>query len=128
MFIECLPPKTNGSLVSVVFPDAVRPSRITSLIPAGSFTASQWANAVLASDDVARIILDLSPFVVFVYPVGATTPSYPNLSEALRTARQLEAVGHHISAIKNDTTILEGVKLRAMLGERPQRPSLFPSP
>jgi hypothetical protein len=70
--------------------------------------------------------IDLSPFVVFVYPVGATTPSYPNLSDALRTARQLEAVGHHISAIKNDTTILEGVKLRAMLGERPQRPSLFP--
>jgi hypothetical protein len=71
--------------------------------------------------------LDLSPFVVFVDPVGATTPSHLNLTMAIEAARRLEASDHHICAIKNDTTILEGAKLRAVLGVRPKRPSLFPS-
>jgi hypothetical protein len=69
--------------------------------------------------------LDLSPFVIFVDPVGPTAPSYPNVSETLRAASQLEVAGHHIRAIKNDTTILKSAKLRAVLGEPPKRPPLF---
>jgi hypothetical protein len=69
--------------------------------------------------------LDLSPFVIFVDPVGATTPSYFNISEALNVARLLDAAGHHVRAIRNDNTILKGAKLRTALGEPPKRQSLF---
>ena len=46
----------NGGSVSVVFPDAVRPSKITSLTPARNLTLSQAAKVVLTSDDDARIV------------------------------------------------------------------------
>jgi hypothetical protein len=70
--------------------------------------------------------LDLSPFVIFVDPVGPTTPSFPNLTMAVERARQLEAASHRIQSIRNDTKILKGAKLRVLLGEPPERPSLFP--
>jgi hypothetical protein len=36
-----------------------------------------------------------------------------------------EQTGIHIHSIKSDTVILEGTKLRAVLGKRPELPSLF---
>jgi hypothetical protein len=69
--------------------------------------------------------IDMSPFVIFLDPEGRSA-DHPNLDEALRAARRLQEVGHHIRAIKNETTIFEGAALRSMLGEPPKRPSLFP--
>lgn len=70
--------------------------------------------------------VDLSPFVIFIDPVGPTTPSYSNLTMAVKAARQLQAASHRIHAIRNDSTIFEGAKLFALLGKPPERPSLFP--
>ena len=69
--------------------------------------------------------LDLSSFVISIDPVGATEPRYPNLAMAVEAARQLEAASHHIQSIRNDTMIFQGAKLRSLLGDRPERPSLF---
>jgi hypothetical protein len=69
--------------------------------------------------------LDLSPFVIFVDPVGPTEPRYPNLTMAVETARRLEVASHRVQSIRNDTTIVKGAKLRSLLGEPPERPPLF---
>ena len=69
--------------------------------------------------------LDFSPFIIFIDPVGQTEPRYLNLTMAVEAARQLEVASHRVHSIRNDTIVLKCAELRALLGEPPERPSLF---
>jgi hypothetical protein len=87
MFVDGLPSNVKGRFVSVVFPDEVSPSKITSSIPVRHSTTSHCANAVLTSDDDARIVLGLVIAPTWLKPNRRYRASYRSghrLSQAPR--------------------------------------------